>query len=63
MVIIMENNNLSEFMKIAYKNGRVKDLDEAFKEFPVEEEWHKGKAEKLLPKFSYQFPLAYFFLI
>lgn len=37
MVIRMENNNLSEFMKIAYKNGRVKDLAEAFKEFPVEE--------------------------
>ncbi|MBR3132734.1 MAG: type II toxin-antitoxin system PemK/MazF family toxin [Clostridia bacterium] len=39
---------LSEFLKIAYKNGRVKDLEEAFEEFPVEEEWHKGKVENVL---------------
>lgn len=38
----------SEFLKIAYKHGRVKDLEEAFKEFPVEEEWHKGKVENVL---------------
>ena len=39
---------LSEFLKTAYKYGRVKDLEEAFKEFPVEEEWHKGKVENIL---------------
>ena len=39
---------LSEFLKIAYKYGRVKDLEEAFKEFPVEEEWHEGKIENVL---------------
>lgn len=39
---------LSEFLKTAYKYGRVKDLEEAFKEFPVEEEWHKGKVENVL---------------
>ena len=39
---------LSEFLKIAYKYGRVKDLEEAFEEFPVEEEWHKGKIENIL---------------
>ena len=39
---------LSEFLKIAYKNNRVKDLEEAFEEFPVEEEWHKGKVENIL---------------
>lgn len=39
---------LSEFLKIAYKYGRVKDLEEAFEEFPVEEEWHKGKVENIL---------------
>lgn len=44
----MEDNNLSEFMKLAYKYGRVKDLNEAFKEFPVEDEWHKGEIENLL---------------
>lgn len=39
---------LSEFLKTAYKHCRVKDLEEAFKEFPVEEEWHKGKVENVL---------------
>ena len=39
---------LSGFLKTAYKYGRVKDLEEAFKEFPVEEEWHKGKVENVL---------------
>lgn len=39
---------LSEFLKLAYKYDRVKDLEEAFKEFPVEEEWHKGKVENVL---------------
>ena len=38
---------LSEFLKTAYKYGRVKDLEEAFKEFPVEE-WHEGKIENVL---------------
>ena len=39
---------LSEFLKTAYKYGRVKDLEEAFKEFPVEEEWHEGMIENVL---------------
>lgn len=39
---------LSEFLKIAYKYGKVKNLEEAFKEFPVEEEWHKGKIENVV---------------
>ena len=39
---------LSEFLKIAYKYGRVKDLEEAFEEFPVEKEWHEGKIENVL---------------
>ena len=43
---------LSEFLKIAYKNNRVKDLTEAFEEFPVEEEWHKGKVENVLKEDS-----------
>lgn len=57
MVIRMENNNLSAFMKIAYKNGRVKDLAEAFKEFPVEEERHKGKTENLLKERDEQYDI------
>ncbi len=43
---------LSEFLKIAYKYNKVRDLEEAFKEFPVEEEWHKGKVENILKEDS-----------
>lgn len=39
---------LSDFLKIAYKYGKVKDINEAFEEYPVEEEWHKGKIENVL---------------
>lgn len=38
---------LSEFIKFAYKCNKVKELDEAFDEYPVEEEWHKGKVENI----------------
>ena len=51
----MENNNLSEFIKIAYKYGKVRELNEAFEEFPVEEEWHEGKIEKLLKETDEQY--------
>ena len=44
--------NLSDFLKIAYKYNRVKDLNEAFKEYPVEEEWHKGKIENVLEEYK-----------
>jgi hypothetical protein len=44
--------NLSEFLKIAYKYGKVKDLEEAFEDFPVEEEWHKGKVENVIKEDS-----------
>ena len=40
--------NLSEFLKNAYKKNRVKDLKEAFEEYPPEEEWHKGKVENVV---------------
>ena len=39
---------LSEFMKFAYKCNKVRDIKEAFEEYPVEEEWHKGKIENVL---------------
>lgn len=42
-----DKEGLSEFIKFAYKNGDVKDVKEAFIEYPVEE-WHKGKVECLL---------------
>ena len=40
--------NLSEFLKLAYQHHKVRNLQEAFEEFPVEEEWHKGKTENVL---------------
>ena len=39
---------LSDFLKIAYEHGKIKELRDAFEEFPVEEEWHKGKVENVL---------------
>ena len=41
-------NELSEFLKIAFKYNKVKELKEAFDEYPVEDEWHKGKIENIL---------------
>ena len=40
--------NLSEFLKLAYRYNKVRSLQEVFEEFPVEEEWHKGKTENIL---------------
>lgn len=34
---------MSDFLEKAKKSGRIKELEEAFKEYPVEEEYHKGK--------------------
>lgn len=42
------DDNFNDFMKKAYDSGKIKDVEEAFKEFPVEEEYHKGKVELLL---------------
>ncbi len=50
---------LSDFLKIAYKYNRVKDLKEAFEEFPVEEEWHKGKIENVLREDSAEYNINY----
>ena len=41
-------NEISDFLKFAKEKGKIKDIVEAFNEFPVEEEWHKGKIENLL---------------
>lgn len=48
----MKDEGLSEFIKTAYKYNRVKDVEEAFLEFPVEEEWHKGKSEEFYKKIN-----------
>jgi len=45
----MKNDEeLSEFLKFAYKHNKVRDISEAFEEYPVEEEWHKGKIENIV---------------
>lgn len=50
---------LSDFLKIAYKYNRVKDLKEAFEEYPVEEEWHKGKIENVLKEETEDYSISY----
>lgn len=42
------DQKLSDFLKTAYKYNRVKELKDAFVEYPVEEEWHKGKIENVI---------------
>lgn len=41
----MKEKGLSDFMKFAYAKGKVRKVDEAFEEYPVENEWHKGRIE------------------
>ena len=38
----------NDFLKIAKEKGRIRDITEAFKEYPVEEEWHQGRIETIL---------------
>lgn len=40
--------NINDFIELAKRKGKIKDIKEAFKEYPVEEEWHKGKIENIL---------------
>ena len=35
-----------EFVKFAYKCNKVRYVEEAFEEYPVESQWHKGKIEE-----------------
>jgi len=37
-----------EFVKLIRKIGKIKPVEEAFKEFPVEEEEHKGRIDSYL---------------
>ncbi len=41
----MEEN---EFLKLAYKAGKVEDVSKAFDEYLPEDEWHHGKIEEVL---------------
>lgn len=42
----MSNKNKYNFLEMAEKNERIRSISEAFKEHPVEEEWHKGRIEE-----------------
>ena len=37
-----------EFIELLKKSGRIRDVEEAFKEFPPEEEWHKGDIDSFV---------------
>lgn len=43
------------FLEIAKQKNRIRELDEVFKEFPPEEEWHEGKIENVLEEESEQY--------
>ena len=50
---------ISDFLKFAYKYGKVKELKDAFEEYPVEEEWHKGKLENVLKEDNKKYDVNY----
>lgn len=54
----MKNESgLSDFMKFAYKCNKVRDIKEAFDEYPVKEEWHEGKIENVLRESEVEYNL------
>lgn len=44
----MEDKKVKGFLELAKKSGKIKDVKEAFIDYPVENEWHKGKIENVL---------------
>lgn len=44
----MMKEEISDFLKFAKEKGKIRDVSEAFVEYPVEEEWHQGKVENIL---------------
>ena len=47
----------SDFLKFAMEHDRIRDITEAFEEFPTEEEWHHGKIENVLNEEQEQYSL------
>lgn len=41
------SNKEHNFLEIARRNGKIRNIKEAFKEYPVEEEWHQGRIETI----------------
>lgn len=52
-------DEMSDFLKNLYASGAISDLHEAFEEYPVEEEWHKGKLENILCEETEKYYSAY----
>ena len=50
-------DGLSEFMKFAYKCNKVRDITEAFEEYPAQEEWHKGKIENIIKEETVEYTI------
>lgn len=51
--------NLSEFLKTAYKHNRVRAVKDAFEEYPVEEEWHKGEIQNVVKENNVQYNVSH----
>lgn len=52
----MEEN---DFIKLAYKYNKVKDLSDAFKEYPTNQEWHEGKIENVISEEQNEYKTEY----
>jgi len=44
----MKNKDMKNLIELAKKKGKIKDVKDAFLEYPVDAEWHKGKIENIL---------------
>lgn len=52
-----DEDGLSEFLKFAYKHNKVRDVSEAFEDYPVEEEWHKGEIDNVIKETNENYSL------
>ena len=43
----MSDKKEHDFLEIAKKRGKIRNVQEAFKDYPVEEEWHQGRIETI----------------
>lgn len=51
--------DISDFLKFAYEHDKVRDLSEAFTEFPPEKEWHEGKIENIIKDKDIPYVISY----
>ena len=48
---------LSDFLKFAYENGKIKEVNQAFEDYLPENEWHKGQIENILCEESVEYSI------